>query len=330
MTSDHLGSTRVVTRADGSVKERYDYLPFGEQIDSNHGSRSLVTGYVGSDGTRQKFTQKERDIESGLDYFGQRYYSSAQGRFTSTDSYDPALSRQVAANRDEAEEEFRKYLMQSQHWNRYPYVINNPLRYLDPNGEQELEAITRAVAKVAGALAKYRGIVGRGVTQAAVQTALELAFGPALDFKPGNLRYPHEIDFAKTVMYMEGKSFMGFGGPTEPGIDGLLYDPGFTLSLNLNPQAVSLTETGGTVGTILNRATLHETSASDAGYKKVDLYINATNKDVDVARMVDFAKGGKQNLLEITKRGVIKSITIVLKDGVVRIQDGKVYGGIAQ
>lgn len=34
---------------------------------------------------RQKFTQKERDIESGLDYFGARYYSSAQGRFTSVD-----------------------------------------------------------------------------------------------------------------------------------------------------------------------------------------------------------------------------------------------------
>ncbi len=78
LTSDHLGSTRVVTSAadaggNVTVKARYDYLPFGEQIESDRGSRFLVTGYVTSDETRQKFTQKERDIESGLDYFGARY-----------------------------------------------------------------------------------------------------------------------------------------------------------------------------------------------------------------------------------------------------------------
>jgi hypothetical protein len=68
------------TNATQPVKARYDYLPFGEEIPSNIGSRGGVTGYGGADSTKQKFTQKERDGESGLDYFLARYYSSAQGK----------------------------------------------------------------------------------------------------------------------------------------------------------------------------------------------------------------------------------------------------------
>jgi hypothetical protein len=80
LTTDHLGSTRVVTGTNQSqaVKARYDYLPYGEEIPSTAGGRSNVGGYGGGDSTRQKFTQKERDSESGLDYFLARYYSSAR------------------------------------------------------------------------------------------------------------------------------------------------------------------------------------------------------------------------------------------------------------
>jgi RHS repeat-associated protein len=118
LTSDHLGSTRVVTKADGSVKARYDYLPFGEELPASIGGRSSVVGYGGADSMRQKFTAKERDSESGLDYFLARYYSSAQGRFTSV---DPAIRSAV--------------LEMPQSWNRYIYVINNPLILTDPNGK---------------------------------------------------------------------------------------------------------------------------------------------------------------------------------------------------
>jgi len=61
-----------------------------------------------------KFTSKERDAETGLDYFGARYYSSPQGRCTTPDwpfadqfPHDP------------------------QSWNLYAYGRNNPLRYID-------------------------------------------------------------------------------------------------------------------------------------------------------------------------------------------------------
>jgi YD repeat-containing protein len=75
LTQDHLGSTRVVTDGSKQVKARYDYLPFGEEVGSSIGGRSLVAGYTPVESTRQKFTGKERDKESGLDYFIARYYS---------------------------------------------------------------------------------------------------------------------------------------------------------------------------------------------------------------------------------------------------------------
>jgi RHS repeat-associated protein len=113
-----LGTTRVVTDRDGVVKERTDYAPFGTTILSSAGSWRLgYAGYTGDAGVRQKFTGKERDVETGLDYFGARYMSSAQGRFTSP---DPAFESEI--------------LDYPQTWNRYGYVYSNPLRFTDPDG----------------------------------------------------------------------------------------------------------------------------------------------------------------------------------------------------
>lgn len=63
------------------------------------------------------FTLKERDNETGLDFFEARYYASMQGRFTSA---DPLLASA------------RTWAPQS--WNRYSYVLNNPLKLVDPTG----------------------------------------------------------------------------------------------------------------------------------------------------------------------------------------------------
>jgi len=113
LTQDHLGSTRVVTKADGTVRARYDFLPFGEEIAASIGGRSGA-GYV-TDSTRQKFTGHERDSESGLDFAQARYCSSATGRFMSADSVMGSMSN-------------------PQSLNLYIYVLNNPLYYTDPTG----------------------------------------------------------------------------------------------------------------------------------------------------------------------------------------------------
>ncbi len=65
-----------------------------------------------------EFTGKERDAETGLDYFGARYFSGAQGRFTSPDPHNEGAQ-----------------LVDPQSWNMYAYVGNNPLRYVDPDGQ---------------------------------------------------------------------------------------------------------------------------------------------------------------------------------------------------
>src|SRR5882672_6176339 len=96
---------------------RHDYLPFGEELGASIGSRTAVQGYSAVDTERKKFTQKERDNETGLDYFNARYYSSMQGRFTSVDPSRVSVM-----------------LEDPQSWNRYPYALNDPLAYVDKNG----------------------------------------------------------------------------------------------------------------------------------------------------------------------------------------------------
>jgi RHS repeat-associated protein len=136
LTTDHLGSTRAVTDGSGNVKERHDFLPFGEELFAGIGGRSSTYGY-GPDTVHQKFTSKERDIETGLDYMINRYYSSQQGRFTSVDPYDVILDRQSISNIKEANAVFHQYAGNPQHWNKYAYVLNNPLKYIDPYGLAE-------------------------------------------------------------------------------------------------------------------------------------------------------------------------------------------------
>ena len=79
------------------------------------------------------FTGKERDAETGLDYFGARYFSGAQGRFTTPD-------KPFADQHPE----------DPQSWNLYGYVRNNPLRNIDVNGRQAQPA-----ARLVGFLEKY-------------------------------------------------------------------------------------------------------------------------------------------------------------------------------
>jgi RHS repeat-associated protein len=129
LTTDHLGSTRVVTNSTAGAVARHDYLPFGEEIPAGTGSNRMAgLGYVTTDDTTQRFTSKERDTESGLDYFGARYYTAAAGRFSGCDPYNAIVDTRKR-------EEFNRYLGEPRNWNRYCFVWNNPLKYVDPSGE---------------------------------------------------------------------------------------------------------------------------------------------------------------------------------------------------
>ena len=109
---DAIGNVRAVTDEDGQVLERHDYLPFGEEC-----TVGACAGNTGA-GQPRMFTGKERDSETGQDYFGARYHGSRIGRFTTV---DPVYT-------------WQENLVDPQRWNRYSYARNNPLRYVDPDG----------------------------------------------------------------------------------------------------------------------------------------------------------------------------------------------------
>ncbi|MCL4177932.1 MAG: type VI secretion system tube protein Hcp [Verrucomicrobia bacterium] len=145
---DHLGSSSVITDADGGVIQDTAYHPYGMPRHEER-TRPIETHYA--------FTQKERDAESRLHYFEARYLFGATGRFISV---DPRLSEQ-RFHSDQAAAEF---FANPQRLNHYAYAVNNPLRYIDPKGEDV--ARPRKAAKTPetpkGTTLELRGIDGAG------------------------------------------------------------------------------------------------------------------------------------------------------------------------
>ena len=125
----------MMTNSAGAAVSLHDYLPFGEEIPGAVGGRTPAPLYTASDELTKKFTGKERDGETagtdlgvGLDYFGARYFSEAQGRFTGADPFIPFNLKK---------EQFRAWISNPQHWNKYAYALNNPFLYIDPSGMTE-------------------------------------------------------------------------------------------------------------------------------------------------------------------------------------------------
>ncbi|MBI4479921.1 MAG: RHS repeat-associated core domain-containing protein [Acidobacteria bacterium] len=102
--TDHIGSARVVTNSSGGVAEQSDFYPFGtERVLTD----SLDNNY--------KFAGMERNTESALDHTLYRQYASNLARWLSPDPADGSPAN-------------------PQSWNRYPYVLNDPLTLVDPQG----------------------------------------------------------------------------------------------------------------------------------------------------------------------------------------------------
>jgi len=119
---DPLGTRRAQTDYAGHLEQNCSSLPYGD------------SETCGSSPTEHLFTGKERDAESGNDYFGARYYASSMGRFMSPD---------WSAKEDPVP--YAK-LDDPQSLNLYAYVRNNPLGGVDSNGHEGTAAEATAQA----------------------------------------------------------------------------------------------------------------------------------------------------------------------------------------
>jgi RHS repeat-associated protein len=122
---DHINSTSLTTDAQGMMASRITYSPYGEIYD-----------LTGVDNFRGKFGGKELDEESGLYYFGARYYDPQIARFITADTQLGGDPSEPGA------------------FNSYAYALSNPIRYIDPSGHSVLDWIasifTAAVEIAAG------------------------------------------------------------------------------------------------------------------------------------------------------------------------------------
>jgi RHS repeat-associated protein len=106
-TSDKLGSAVLVMNSAGVVIENNRTLPYGEAwLTTDNGPAST---------NDKKFTNYQRDQESGLDYAGNRYYASTNGRFASVDAGKMFLTHPTTLN-------------------RYLYTWDDPINKIDPSG----------------------------------------------------------------------------------------------------------------------------------------------------------------------------------------------------
>ena len=105
---DHLGSSSYITNLDGEVAQHIEYVPFGEVFIEER-NNTWNTPYL--------FNAKEFDEETGMYYYGARYY---EPRLSLWMSVDPIANLK--------------------NWiSPYAYTKDNPLRYIDPDGQDEWE-----------------------------------------------------------------------------------------------------------------------------------------------------------------------------------------------
>ena len=104
---DHLGNTRATVKQDGSINQIQDYYAFG--MDMNNGYTSLT-----SPDNKYKYNGKELDGELGFNMYdyGARFYDPVIARWTTV---DPLAEK-------------------SRRFSPYNYVMNNPIRFIDPDG----------------------------------------------------------------------------------------------------------------------------------------------------------------------------------------------------
>ncbi len=193
---DHLSGTSMVTSDIGSLIESIKYCSFGE-----------IRSLAGTDATDKKFTGQRLD-GTGLYYYGARYYDPTIGRFISADPIvhnvplpEGRIIEPLVVSLSNTQNQFKgnetrslyQEIANPQELNRYSYVLNNPLKYIDPDGHQ-----VEAVAVVVGGgvlvygFAYYYLVIVPALKQQGVDTSINDAISYAWDNAKKNVNYLKE------------------------------------------------------------------------------------------------------------------------------------------
>ncbi len=175
LNPDHLGTSTFLTDYNGNAYQFFLNLPFGETMAEQLGSNYYNTPY--------KFNGKELDEETGLYYYGARYYDP---RVSIWLSVDPLAEHAPG-------------------WNPYAYCMQNPVRFIDPDGRWEWDTTGNLVAQKGDnsySMAKFLGtnqnnamtLLNRGGVTANAKGVLNLKAGQS---------------FAKNDLWVGSKSGSG-------------------------------------------------------------------------------------------------------------------------
>ncbi len=118
--TDNVGTPVAMTNSAGAVVWWAHDKPFGEKFQTTENPKHNSRRFIG----------KEKDKETGLVYFGARYLDPVSGRFLQPDPVGPVDPMTGKVNVE--------MLTNPQRLNRYAYGLNNPYRYIDPDGETPL------------------------------------------------------------------------------------------------------------------------------------------------------------------------------------------------
>ncbi|MGH9931724.1 MAG: RHS repeat-associated core domain-containing protein [Pyrinomonadaceae bacterium] len=234
-------------------------------------------------------TQKERDIETGLDYFGYRYYGSPLGRWTSV---DPLI-------------DFKRNIVEPQAWNQYQYCVNNPLNRTDPDGQQDSIALN-------GTTRLYNDLINQGFTQ---QQAKEIVQVYRQVQAPGN------------IAAIAGLSLVGIAiaGPevAAPVLGFLARNPGITEAVT----ALALEASGGPPGAVTGSVgsasktelSLFQRLASEG--KNVEVLGTAASKGIQGVRTADIAINGVK-----VEAKILEGVNGIATSGTVKNAIGRALG----
>ncbi len=248
---DHLGSSVVLLETNAANISREEYYAFGETSFGSYAKK------------RYKYSGKERDEESGMYYYGARYYSAWTCRFTSVDPKSPEYSWQSS----------------------YVFAANNPIMFIDVNGEgpdQKKKKKSKlvngdrtpfSISEIENLIENKGGVKAKREGDFAPSTATVLV---AISFESLSLKIYDNDGAAK------GNATIGFGhllhyGPiTEE--DKIEYKDGITKEQAVDFLLNDISEMTVSINNMINNRNLKSEISQNEFDVAFDLYFNAGTK----------------------------------------------------